>query len=85
MNFKCYKYKQNWHIIIKPQKERSRKSKKKTIKTKQRHIIFKGTIIIKLATHFSTETMKTRTKIEEKSTFKKSFCMRITANIEFYN
>lgn len=35
MNFKCYKYKENWHIIIKMQKQRPRKSKKKNIKTKQ--------------------------------------------------
>lgn len=57
MNFKCYKYKENWNIISKMQSKDQENLKRK--KQNNRHTIFKVSTIIKLATHFSTETMKT--------------------------
>lgn len=70
MNFKCYKYKENWNIISKMQSKDQENLKRK--KQNNRHTIFKVTTIIKHC--FSTETMKTkepklRGKIHLKSHF----------------
>lgn len=74
MNFKCYKYKENWHIIIKMQKQRSRKSKKKNIKTKQQTYYIQRNNNNKTGDSFlNGNNENKRTKIEGTNTFRKSF------------